>query len=54
MQTTSGDIWDEIEAVITPFGKDNQEAGSDAEFSVSFIFDYILSIRDTLYIQIFR
>ncbi|XP_060561626.1 M-phase inducer phosphatase-like [Ruditapes philippinarum] len=34
MQTTSGDIWDEIEAVITPYGKDKQEADSDAEFSI--------------------
>jgi hypothetical protein len=35
MQTTSGDIWDEIEAVITPYRKDKLENDSGAEFSVS-------------------
>jgi hypothetical protein len=35
MQTTSGEIWDEIEAVITPYGKDKLEDDSGAELSVS-------------------
>ena len=35
MQTTSVDNWDEIEAVITPYGKDKQETDSEAPLSVS-------------------
>ncbi|XP_060595614.1 M-phase inducer phosphatase-like [Ruditapes philippinarum] len=34
MQTTSGEIWDEIEAVITPYGKDKLEDDSGAELSI--------------------